>query len=147
MIEDTSDMTRRAALRASDADREQVVERLRHAGAEGRLLADELEDRLGAALSARTYGELDAVVSDLPAPTVGHGRRSRGPVGLRPAAAATFAVAVVLVLIATVAFAVSGHSHPNHRWVVGLRGGAPLIWLVWIAIGWRFFARGRGGVR
>jgi DUF1707 SHOCT-like domain len=59
-------MARRATLRASDDDREQVVDRLRHAAAEGRLLASELEERVGAAFSARTYGELDAVVADLP---------------------------------------------------------------------------------
>ena len=51
---------------ASDLDRERVADRLRHAAAEGRLLAEELEDRLGAAFSARTYGQLDALVSDLP---------------------------------------------------------------------------------
>jgi Domain of unknown function (DUF1707) len=59
-------MSRRATLRASDADREQVAEFLRHAAGEGRLLVDELEDRLGAALSAKTYAELDAVIADLP---------------------------------------------------------------------------------
>ena len=59
-------MTKRAVLRAADADREQVAERLRRAAAEGRLLTEELEERLGAALSAKTYGELDAIVSDLP---------------------------------------------------------------------------------
>jgi len=59
-------MARRATLKASDADREQVAERLRHATAEGRLLAEELEERLEAVFSARTYGDLDAVVADLP---------------------------------------------------------------------------------
>lgn len=59
-------MTSRATLRASDTDREQVAECLRHAAAEGRLLTSELEDRLGAALRARTYAELDAVIADLP---------------------------------------------------------------------------------
>lgn len=39
-------MTRRVTLRTSDADRERVAEGLRHAAAEGRLLADELEARL-----------------------------------------------------------------------------------------------------
>ena len=53
-------------MRASDADREQVAEFLRHAAGEGRLLVDELEDRLGAALSAKTYAELDAITADLP---------------------------------------------------------------------------------
>ncbi len=55
-------------MRASDLDREQVVERLRHATAEGRLRTEELEERLGAAYAARTYGELDPLVADLPAP-------------------------------------------------------------------------------
>jgi Domain of unknown function (DUF1707) len=49
-----SDTTSRAALKASDADREQVAERLRQAAAEGRLQSDELDDRLGIALSARS---------------------------------------------------------------------------------------------
>jgi Domain of unknown function (DUF1707) len=62
-------MVRRSQLRASDADREHIAERLRNAAAEGRLLAEELEHRLEAALTARTYGELTAVVSDLPRDT------------------------------------------------------------------------------
>jgi hypothetical protein len=63
-------MARRATLRASDADREQVAERLRHATAEGRLNPDELEERLEGVFAARTYGELDALVVDLPGETV-----------------------------------------------------------------------------
>jgi hypothetical protein len=60
-------MARHSSLRAADSDREAVTERLRRAGAEGRLEPDELEDRLHTALRARTYGELDLVLSDLPA--------------------------------------------------------------------------------
>ena len=45
-----------------------IAERLRRAMGEGRLLAEELEERLEAVFTARTYGELDAVVADLPAP-------------------------------------------------------------------------------
>ena len=59
-------MARRATLRASDADREQIAEQLRHAAGEGRLDPEELEERLETVFSARTYGELDAVVVDLP---------------------------------------------------------------------------------
>ena len=47
---------------------EAIAERLRRAMGEGRLLAEELEERLEAVFAARTYGELDAVVADLPAP-------------------------------------------------------------------------------
>ncbi len=57
---------RRRNMRASDADREQVVERLRNAADDGRLFIDEFDERLGQAFNARTYGELDAIVSDLP---------------------------------------------------------------------------------
>ena len=59
-------MARRGTLRASDADRERIADRLRHATAEGRLVAEELEERLERTFAARTYGELDAVVADLP---------------------------------------------------------------------------------
>jgi hypothetical protein len=43
-----------------------VADRLRDATAEGRIGAEEFEERLGAALSARTYRQLNALVSDLP---------------------------------------------------------------------------------
>ena len=59
-------MARHSSLRAGDADREAVTERLRQAAAEGRLEPDELEDRVHTALRARTYGELDLVLVDLP---------------------------------------------------------------------------------
>ena len=55
-------------LRASDADREQVAELLRHAHTEGRLDLDEFQERVERALSAKTYGELAAITGDLPGP-------------------------------------------------------------------------------
>lgn len=58
------------AMRASDADREQVAEVLRAAAGDGRLTLAELQDRLEALYAARTYGELEPVVSDLPASTL-----------------------------------------------------------------------------
>ncbi|WP_225822873.1 DUF1707 SHOCT-like domain-containing protein [Streptomyces naphthomycinicus] len=54
-------------LRASDADRDRVAEVLRDALAEGRLDMDEFEERLEAAYTARTYGELAPLTRDLPA--------------------------------------------------------------------------------
>jgi hypothetical protein len=68
-------MGQRGHLRASDADREHVAERLRNATAEGRLAAHELEQRLGVALSAQTYRELNATVADIPGPRHGGPRR------------------------------------------------------------------------
>jgi hypothetical protein len=58
-------------LRASHADRDRVVELLRVAAGDGRLTADELDERLEIALTARTYSELAALTTDLPA-TAGH---------------------------------------------------------------------------
>jgi hypothetical protein len=52
--------------RAADADREAVAEKLRIAAGEGRIDFEELDDRLGQAYSARTYGQLRALVADLP---------------------------------------------------------------------------------
>jgi Domain of unknown function (DUF1707) len=54
-------------LRASHQDRDRVVEILRVAAGDGRLTADELDERLEAALTARTYAELAALTTDLPA--------------------------------------------------------------------------------
>jgi hypothetical protein len=54
-------------MRASDADRDGAVERLNTAYSEGRLSEDEHDGRLESALSARTYAELDQLVTDLPA--------------------------------------------------------------------------------
>lgn len=53
-------------LRASDADRDRVVERLRDAVAEGRLDMEEFEERLEAAYTSRTYAELEPLTRDLP---------------------------------------------------------------------------------
>jgi uncharacterized protein DUF1707 len=58
---------RRGSLRASRADREQVVDVLKAAFVEGRLTQDELEARAGQAFASRTYGELAALTADLPA--------------------------------------------------------------------------------
>ncbi|WP_335984375.1 MULTISPECIES: DUF1707 domain-containing protein [Streptomycetaceae] len=55
-----------AALRASDADREQVVEILRDAAGDGRLTSEEVSERVEAALSARTVSELAQLTRDLP---------------------------------------------------------------------------------
>src|SRR5215472_4371122 len=53
-------------IRASHEDRDRVIEILRVAAGDGRLTAEELDERLEVAFSARTYGELAALTSDLP---------------------------------------------------------------------------------
>jgi hypothetical protein len=56
----------RGELRASHDDRDRVVELLRVSAGDGRLTAAELDERLELALTARTYGELAKLVTDLP---------------------------------------------------------------------------------
>lgn len=55
------------SIRASDADRERVADRLRESAGDGRITPDELAERLDAVFTARTIGELDRVMHDLPA--------------------------------------------------------------------------------
>ena len=57
----------RGGLRASDADREQVIDALKVAFVQGRLSKDELEVRAGLALASRTWAELTAVTAEIPA--------------------------------------------------------------------------------
>ncbi len=64
-----ADMTAGAgSVLASDADRDAAAGLLSSALAEGRLTAREHAERVGAAYSARTLGELGALTADLPAP-------------------------------------------------------------------------------
>jgi uncharacterized membrane protein YgcG len=116
-------MTSHSAFRASDDDREHVAERLRRATAEGRLVAEELEDRLGVALTARTYGELDAMVADLPAE---HGER--------PPSAPVWAKAAVLVAAALAVLVVTA-------FVVLLAFGLVAAWVTWLVFSRLFLGR------
>jgi hypothetical protein len=52
-------------IRASDADREQVIDALKDAFVQGRLTQDELSVRAGRALVSRTYAELTAITADI----------------------------------------------------------------------------------
>jgi hypothetical protein len=61
-------------LRASHADREQVISALKAAFVQGRLAKDEFDARVGQALAARTHAELAVVTADIPA----------GPDGILP---------------------------------------------------------------
>lgn len=59
-------MTDPTQLRAGNADRDQVIKALQQAYADGRLGSEELAERIEVTHSARTFGDLDGVVEDLP---------------------------------------------------------------------------------
>jgi hypothetical protein len=114
-------VARHTSLRASDADREAVAERLRHAAVEGRLEPDELEQRLHTAFRARTYGDLNRLLEDLPAKPVRWERPRRDvSIGRLALVFAVRAIVVVAVLGAIVAFAALTLAW----WMIGL-----VIWL------------------
>lgn len=123
-------MSRRATLRASDADRDQIAERLRRATAEGRLLAEELEERLEAAFTARTYGELDAVVADLPGTVTPRRRERPRPPVLSPIPIAALFILAPLLLSLMLAVAV----------IVATVFSA---WGALLIVGWLLIGRGR----
>jgi hypothetical protein len=63
---DSNSPVPRDELRVSYDDRDRVAEQLRVAAGDGRLTAEELDERLEIALTARTYAELARVTRDLP---------------------------------------------------------------------------------
>jgi DUF1707 SHOCT-like domain len=75
----------RLKIRASDHDRQEVVDRLRGALADGRLKMDEFEDRMGRAYQAVTYDNLAPLYADLPAVDSKTEREAALPVMAAPA--------------------------------------------------------------
>jgi Domain of unknown function (DUF1707) len=133
-------------LRASDQDRDQTIERLHRAATEGRIAAEELEQRVSTALKARTYGELEKTVEDLPGRRSGHGapspaRRTAGgwavsavranPMllllaipGLAVTAALLLAATIVWAVLIVVIMVVGGrHGAPRPPWTYARRHG------------------------
>ena len=66
-------------IRASDADRDHITARLREHFAAGRLTSDELDERVSAALKAKTHGELRQLMTDLPEPAPAAPRATQRP--------------------------------------------------------------------
>jgi hypothetical protein len=97
-----------AEMRASDSDRDAVVSDLSEHFQAGRLTAEELDQRTGQALAARTWGELRDLVADLPAArppaaasTSARPSRSRGRFASPLAALAAIAIAAAVVVNVT----------------------------------------------
>jgi len=73
-------------MRASDRDRQHVVERLRGALEDGRLTMDEYVNRMEAAYQAATHGDLAPLCADLPASNPADGGPQRSAAATAPAA-------------------------------------------------------------
>ncbi|HLY50528.1 MAG TPA: DUF1707 domain-containing protein [Solirubrobacteraceae bacterium] len=112
-------------IRASDADRERVAERLRKGHAEGRLDMTEFQDRLESCYEAKTLGQLRELVRDLPRPEIARQSRSRW---LRPSTWVLPPLVPLLLALVVVA-AASGH-HASWLWI-------PFGFLVWKMFAWR----------
>jgi hypothetical protein len=95
--------TGRSRLRASDADRERIIDALKAAFVQGRLTRDELGRRTGQALASRTYGELAAITADIPdRRVVPHPRRKTAqPYNRRRVDKKTVAWAICMLLLPT----------------------------------------------
>ena len=147
----------RGHLRASHADREQVLGTLKAAFVQGRLGKDELNARVGQALAARTYADLAALIADLPAGLAAaeppyQPARARAPLPVRTAAwlmclgaVLTLAdAATVLVTLPGVrSAAVQDVDFTGGRWhifmlavIVPALASTPIVAGVWLWLAW-----------
>lgn len=123
-------------LRAADADREAIAEGLRRSHAEGRLDTTELQQRLERCFEAKTIGELDELVADLPRESAEERapRPRLGPLRWR-------LVPLIPILIALIAICALTHHHAF--WLL-----IPLAFLAYRMCWWRRWpsrmAGGRG---
>jgi Domain of unknown function (DUF1707) len=108
-------------IRASDAERDAIVERLRDAAGEGRLTLDEFSDRMEQASTAKTRAELDLLITDLPAAGTTSGTGAGPVMPSAPSGGATWHVSPIGGL------SVSGPWRMGkHVVVISLIGGADL---------------------
>ena len=113
----------RGRLRASQADREQVIGTLKDAFVEGRLTVDELDARVDQVYASRTYAELAEVTADIPAGLAG-ARPPRDP--WRATKTAWVAVyALILPGLITLAALPGGPPPPSQRWSPTPRSSTP----------------------
>jgi Domain of unknown function (DUF1707) len=151
----------RAHMRASHADREQAIDRLKTAFVQGRLAKDELDLRVGQVLASRTYADLGALTADIPAgpvraqsPTPGRKPASvptavRGAVGLMCAGGVLTLADVVTVLttLGGVRWA-AAHDMGAGQWPIVMLTQVD-FWLVSAPVGagvwlWLAWVNGRG---
>ena len=132
----------RGQMRAADADRDRAVSYLTTAYTEGRLAKDEYDARLETALAARTYSDLDQVVTDLPGARVGPVPR-RGPTPTNGLAIASLACGLAQFAfgpLPTIPAIVLGHVARHQIKRTGEQGAG--MALAGLLLGWAAVAMG-----
>jgi hypothetical protein len=117
-----SQMIRNPNLRASDADREAMADRLRTHHTDGRLDQDEFQERLERCFAAKTVGELAELTRDLPDDPARHRAGGRTGFGLLGGLRMIPLVPIILAIVAI-------------HLILGVVGG------LWILIPLLFLAR------
>jgi hypothetical protein len=126
-------MTSKRGIRASDADREKTTTALGEHYAAGRLTLEEFQERLDQAYAAKTLGELDDLMTDLPTTDPGHLAGQRGTTMPLPERRATgtvevyrgshFAIWPFWLGLTIASFVI---------WLISGATGGP--WFLWVAI-------------
>ena len=127
----------RGQMRAADVDRDRAVSFLTTAFTEGRLTKDEYDERVERALHARTYADLDVIVTDLPgARNVGTPPvvRPRGTNGLAVASLACGIAQFMLGPLPTIPAIVFGHVARHQIRRTGEQGAG--LALAGLILGW-----------
>jgi hypothetical protein len=124
-------------IRAGDADRERIAERLRKSHSEGRLDMAEFQERLERCYAAKTLGELTDLVRDLPRQEEQVERRSFARFLLLSLGRVPLGLVLIALIVVTAA---AGH-HFLWLWI-------PLVFVIWRMTWWRrrrWFAGTRRG--
>ena len=125
-------------LRAGDADRERVADRLRKSHGEGRIDIAEFQERLERSYEAKTLGELRELVRDLPRDGELDPQRQRGRAW--PSRSRLAQLAPVLIVLLIVSALTGGHGHDvSWLWI-------PILFVVW-KVSWRRRRREWAGPR
>lgn len=132
-------MTSNTRIRASDADRDRAIAALREHLAAGRLTIEEFDERMDKAFAAKTLGELDSLMADLP--EIGPGQLPDAPVG-RSAAGPPLTRRPPGSVEAGRGRLGPGRRSAGGAWlaislllfVIWLASGASGLWFLWVAL-------------
>ena len=125
MEHDPNILSRQPDLRASDADRAQIIELLRRHHQDGRLTAEELAERIERVNAATTYGDLDATMANLPRllpplPPTAPGQERMPRAARQTFYRVLFAYVVINLFLIGI-------------WAFSGRGA---FWPIWVMLGW-----------